>query len=115
MVNAFSTHILTASDTANQQYLQDIPTTTLAYKKVVKKVRPIPASLPEDFHTICHIPVDPLLSLPSLPPCLPAFTAGTRLTQEHLDDLQLNRYDFLWQEELKLLHYVLCLNELGLA
>jgi hypothetical protein len=29
--------------------------------------------------------------------------------------LELNRFDFLWPEELKLLQYVLQLNELGLA
>jgi hypothetical protein len=40
---------------------------------------------------------------------------GTCLTQEHLDDLQLNYHNFLWPEELKLLQHILLLNELGLA
>ena len=45
----------------------------------------------------------------------PNFTPGSCLTQERLDDLQLNQYDFLWPEELKLLQHVLKLNESGLA
>ena len=92
------------------------PTSVLAaYKKVARKVKPVPASLPEDFRTIRRIPSDPLLSLPPLPVLPPDFAPGSRLTQERLDDLQLNRYDFLWPEELKLLHHILLLNELGLA
>jgi hypothetical protein len=88
---------------------------SLAYKKVANKVRPVPASLPEDFRTIRRIPVDPLLSLPPLTPNPPAFTPGTRLTQERLDALNLNRYEFLWPEEIKLLQHVLKISELGLA
>ena len=96
--------------------MTDHPTSVLAaYKKVAKKVKPVPASLPEDFRTIRRIPSDPLLSLPPLPTHPPTFTPGSRLSQERLDDLQLNRYDFLWPEELKLLHHILKLNELGLA
>src|SRR5712671_4554529 len=93
-----------------------VPTTlTLAYKKVAKKVRPIPASLPEDFRTTRKIPVDPLLSLPPLLTHPPTFVPGTRLTQERLDELALNAGGFLWPEEVTLLHHVLKLNELGLA
>ena len=87
----------------------------LAYKKVSRKVRPVPASLPEDYRIIRQIPVDPLLSLPPLPTHPLDFTPGTRLTQERLDELKLNRYNFLWPEELKLLIYILRINELGLA
>jgi hypothetical protein len=86
-----------------------------AYKKVARKVKPVPASLPEDFRTLRRIPSDPLLSLPPLPVHPPNFTPGSRLTQERLDDLQLNRYNFLWPEELKLLQHILLLNESGLA
>ena len=87
----------------------------LKYKKVDKKVRPVPASLPEEFRNICRIPEDPLLSLPPLPTHPPDFTPGERLTQERLDDLGLNRDDFLWPEELKLVHHILKLNERALA
>jgi len=84
---------------------------SLAYKKVAKKVHPVPTTLPEDFRNICHIPEDPLLSLPPLLTHPPDFISGQRLTQEHLDALELNRFDFLWPEELKLLQHILLLNE----
>jgi hypothetical protein len=87
----------------------------LAYKKVAQKVHPVPASLPEDFHNQRRIPVDPLLSLLPLPTHPPDFTPGIRLTQEHLEALNLNPNGFLWPEELKLAQYVLKANELGLA
>ena len=86
-----------------------------AYKKVANKVRPVPASLPEDFRVIRRIPSDPLLTLPPLPSHPPDFIPGTRLTQERLDALELNKEGFLLPEELKLLHHVLKINELGLA
>ena len=88
---------------------------SLAYKKVTKKVHPVPTTLPEDFCNIRRIPEDPLLSLPPLPTHPPNFVPGQRLTQERLDTLELNRFDFLWHEELKLLQHVLLLNETGLA
>ena len=87
----------------------------LAYKKVAKKVCPVPTSLPEDFCTIRCIPANPLLTLPPLPPHPPNFSSGTHLTQECLNALDLNQGNFLWLEELKLLHHILKLNELGLA
>ena len=88
---------------------------SLAYKKVTNKIRPVAATLPKDFRNIRHIPIDPLFSLSLLPMHPPKFTPGAHLMQERLDNLQLNRFDFLWQEELKLLHHVLKLNESGLA
>ena len=54
-----------------------MPQQILAYKKVTRKVQPVPASLPEDYCIICKIPIDPLLSLPSLPMHPPDFTPGT--------------------------------------
>jgi hypothetical protein len=45
----------------------------------------------------------------------PKFTPDMHLTLEHLNNLQLNQNDFLWPKELKLLHHILKLNELGLA
>ena len=90
-------------------------TSVQAYKKVAKKVRPVPTSLPEDFRTIRRIPSDPLLSLPELPHHPPNFSPGNRLNQERLDALKLNQDNFLWPEELKLLQHILKLNELGLA
>jgi hypothetical protein len=106
-------------DTASHVLLPLLPanpaTLVLKYKKVNKKIKPVPATLPEDFHNIRCIPVDPLLSLSSLPTSPPNFTPGQCLTQEHLDKLGLNAHNFLWPEELKLLQHMLKINELGLA
>ena len=91
------------------------PTLVLAYKKAAKKVHPVAASLPEDFRIIRRIPEDPLLSLPPLPTDPPLFTPGSRLTQERLDSININRYDFLWPEEVKLAQHILKVNEHALA
>jgi len=67
--------------------------------------------LPEEFRNIRRIPVDPLLSLPLLPTHPPDFMPGERLTQECLDALKLNANNFLWPEEVKLIHHILILNK----
>ena len=91
------------------------PTLALAYKKAANKVHPVAASLPEDFRIIRRRPEDPLLSLPSLPTDPPLFFPGTRLTQERLDALDINKYNFLWPEEVKLAQHILKTNEHALA
>ena len=93
----------------------DSTTLVLKYKRADKKVRPVPATLPEEFHTIRRIPEDPLLTLPPLPTHPPDFVPGKRLMQERLDKLNLNSDGFLWPEELKLVHHILKLNERALA
>src|SRR6266850_2652894 len=85
------------------------------YKKVDQKVWPVPSTLPEDFHNICCIPIDPLLLLPPLPMHPPNFMPGEHLLQECLNGLVLNAHNFLWPEKLKLLQHILKVNELGLA
>ena len=87
----------------------------LAYKKAAKKVHPVAASLPEDFRVIRRRPEDPLLSLPALPSHPPEFLPGTRLTQDRLDALELDKPNFLWPEEVKLAMHVLKVNEMALA
>jgi len=87
----------------------------LKYKRVDKKVRPVPTTLPEEYRSVRHIPEDPLLSLPPLPTHPPDFTPGECLSQERLDELQLNHNNFLWPEELKLVQHVLKVNERALA
>jgi len=91
------------------------PAFIFKYKTVDKKVRPVPTTLPEEFRTIHRIPEDPLLMLPPLPTHLPDFTPGKRLTQEHLNELNLNSDSFLWPKELKLVTHVLKVNKLALA
>jgi len=87
----------------------------LKYKQVDKKVRPVPTTLPEEYHSVCCIPEDPLLSLLPLPTHPPNFTPGECLSQERLDELWLNHDNFLWPEELKLVQHVLKVNEHALA
>jgi len=91
------------------------PALVLKYKTIDKKVRPVPATVPEEFRTIHRIPKDPLLTLPPLPTHPPNFTPGERLTQERLDELDLNADGFLWPEELKLVIHILKVNKLTLA
>jgi hypothetical protein len=90
-------------------------TPTLTYKKVARKVHPVLASLPEDFHCVHCIPKDPLLSLLPLPRLPLNFMPGICLMQERLEALQLDAHNFLCLEELKLLQHVLKLNEAGLV
>jgi hypothetical protein len=67
-------HPLSASsDTLSLLCFATSPVPVLAYKKVTNKVCPVPASLPKDFRTVWHIPIDLLLSLPSLPTSPPDF------------------------------------------
>ena len=87
----------------------------LKYKHIDKKVKPIPAALPEEFCNIRYIPEDLLLTLPLLPTHPPDFTPGNRLTQERLNELDLNSNGFLWPEELKLIQHILKLNKGVLA
>jgi len=91
------------------------PALVLKYKTVDKKVRPVPATMPEEFCTIRRIPEDLLLTLPPLLTHPPDFTPGERLTQECLDELDLNSDGFLWHEELKLVIHILKVNKLALA
>ena len=93
----------------------DLETFVFKYKPVNKKVRPVPATLPEEYRTIQRIPEDPLLTLPPLPTHPPDFEPGEHLTLEHLEELNLNPKNFLWPEELKLVQHVLKINELALA
>ena len=71
---------------------------SLAYKKVANRVRPVPATLPEEFRIVRRSHPNPLQNLPILPTNPPDFTPGTRLTQERLNELNLNPFNFLWPE-----------------
>ena len=85
------------------------------YKKVDKRIRPVPGVFPEDLRVIRQFPEDPLCSLPELPIHPPEFTPGERITYERLKEMQLNEDKFLWPEEEKLFAYILKVNEKTLA
>jgi len=103
------------ANTMKPDSLQDPLVSAFAYKKAAKKVHPVAATLPKDFRIIQRCPEDLLLSLPSLTTHPPPFTPGPRLTLECLNDLKINKYNFLWPKEVKLAQHVLKLNEKALA
>ena len=86
-----------------------------AYKRVDRRVKPVPGVFPEDARVERRFPEDPLLSLPPLSPHPPEFTSGERLTEERLQDMKINEDGFLWPEEEKLFAHILKLNEQALA
>lgn len=85
-----------------------------AYKRVDKKVKPVPGIFPEDARVIRKFPEDPLKTLPPLPTNPPEFVPGERLTLERLKMMNIND-GFLWPEEEKLFEYIFKLNEHTLA
>ncbi|KLO04728.1 hypothetical protein SCHPADRAFT_917895 [Schizopora paradoxa] len=85
-----------------------------AYKRVDRKVKPVPGIFPEDARVIRRFPEDPLASLPALPTRPPNFVPSERLTAERVRELSIND-GFLWPEEEKLFTHIFKLNELALA
>jgi hypothetical protein len=85
------------------------------YKPVAKRIQPVATTLPEDYRIIRRRPNDPLLTLPPVLTSPPPFKPGKRLTQERLDALKINRYDFLQPEEVQFLTHILLSNEHALA
>ena len=88
---------------------------SLAYKKVANKIRPVAATLPEEFRIVRRSPPDPLKDMPELPTHPPDFVPSDRLTQERYDALELHQSEFLWPEEKKLLAEVVRLQEKAFA
>jgi len=86
-----------------------------AYKRVDRKVKPVPGIFPEDARVIRQFPEDPLLSLPYLSPNPPTFKPTTKFTQERMEALKINSTGFLSLEEEKLIQHVMTLNEEALC
>lgn len=82
-----------------------------AYKRVDRKVKPVPGVFPEESRVHRRFPDDPLNSLPPLTPNPPPFSSNGRLTKERLEGLNINPDGFLWPEEEKLFGRVLQLNQ----
>jgi transposase InsO family protein len=85
------------------------------YKKVANKVKPVATTLPEDFRIRRFRPKDPLANLPPVLIHPPPFKPGSRLTQERLDALELNKHRFLSEEEVRFLTHILLNHESVLA
>jgi len=85
------------------------------YRKAADRVHPVATQLPEEFRIVRNITGDPLKDLPELPTHPPDFTPGKRYTQERHDNLNLNPDGFLTDEEEKLAHHLVKLQEEALA
>ncbi|GBE81974.1 hypothetical protein SCP_0403500 [Sparassis crispa] len=81
------------------------------YKKVDKRVKPVPGILADEFWIMRHVPRDPMQNLPSLPFHPPDFIGRSRYTEERWWDLNINSDGFLWEEEVKLFDHILYLHE----
>ena len=86
-----------------------------AYKRVDKKVRPVPAIFPEDAKVQRRIPEDPLKTLSLLPIHSPEFVPTQKITLERVELMGINNDGFLWPEEEKLLLHIMVLNENAIA
>jgi hypothetical protein len=86
-----------------------------AYKRVDKKVKPVPTSFPEDCYVERHIPEDPLLTLPLLSCHPPPFEPTRKISKERMEILDVNGSGFLWPEEEKLFKHIMKLNEEAIA
>jgi hypothetical protein len=84
---------------------------SLIYKPVARKVRTVPEPISEEFHITHRLPDDPLEGLLELPIHPPDFDPGIRFTQERADTLDLDPANWLWPEELKLLHWIVLVHE----
>ena len=85
------------------------------YKPVHKRIKPVPATFPQEAAVTRTIPEDPLLSLPELSRNPPDFCPTERLTWERLQSMKLNEDGFMLPEEEKLFEQVLRLNDTSLA
>ncbi|KAF8802126.1 hypothetical protein BYT27DRAFT_7048625, partial [Phlegmacium glaucopus] len=85
------------------------------YKKVANRIKPVATTLPEEFRIVRNIPSDPLAELPMLPTSPPEFSPGTRYTQERKESMPVNKDQFLWPEEEKLVHYLIKIHEKAFA
>ena len=85
------------------------------YKRVDRRVKPVPGAFPEDARVEHQFPEDPLKTLPDLSPWPPDFKEGNRLTDECLEEMHINEDEFLWPEEERLFKHILSLNEEALA
>ena len=85
------------------------------YKPVAKKVKPVVASVPNEFRIERNIIGDPLANIPTLSPNPPLFTPCGHYTEERMIALQTRHGDFLLPEEMKLLHHLMSLQNEAFA
>lgn len=85
------------------------------YKPVAKKVRPVASHLPEHFRIVRNRVGDPLKNMPQLDANPPPFKPTGRYTQERHDLIDEIHREWLSPEELRVLHDLMCKQELAFA
>jgi hypothetical protein len=76
------------------------------YKKVANKIRPVATTLPEKFRIDRRKHPDPFADMEPLPTHPPEFTPNSRVTQERMDALKIDKTNFLLPEEVKLVKWL---------
>ncbi|KII90435.1 hypothetical protein PLICRDRAFT_28501 [Plicaturopsis crispa FD-325 SS-3] len=109
------THPVFRSNKGNNVFLFGHGDSLTAYKRVDRKVHPVSGTFPEEARVRRQIPHDPLLTLPHLTRQPPEFTPSLKLTQERMDQLDVNDSGYLWPEEEKLFKWIMKINEDALA
>jgi hypothetical protein len=87
----------------------------LKYKKVDKKIRPVPSRIPNEMKVQRQFPHNPLTNLPPLPFHPPEFHPTAKVTTERMSSLALDDNHDLLPEEKKLLQHILVTNERSIA
>jgi len=90
-------------------------THALAYKPVARKVRSVLAPVDEEFQVTQSLPDDPLAGMIPLPTHPPDFIPRKRFTQERADTLDLDPANWLWSDEVKLVCWIVCQQEMAFA
>ena len=86
------------------------------YKPVALKTKPIIGELPAEFRILREIIGDPLKDMPNLLVNPPDFIPTGRYTQERKEKMDdRHKGDFLWEEERKLMHHFMMLQNEGFA
>lgn len=86
------------------------------YKPAAKKVKPVGATLPEEFRIIRNITGDPLADMPILSPHTTDFAPTGRYTEDGFNIIEKNHPPgFLTSEERRLMHNFMMTHEDGFA
>ncbi|KIK32485.1 hypothetical protein CY34DRAFT_35460, partial [Suillus luteus UH-Slu-Lm8-n1] len=85
------------------------------YKRVGKKVKPIPGTFPQTAQVNKQFPHNPFQNLIPLTPYPLEFILNGRLTHKHMVSLNINSQGFLLSKEVKLFQHVMNLNQETLA
>jgi hypothetical protein len=83
----------------------------LVYKPVAKKVCTVPTTMPAEYRVVRQLPEDPLAGMPKLPTHPPEFISGSHFMRDRANKLNLDPANWLWQEELKLIRWLVHVHE----